>query len=353
LDGAWDGIKYLFTPDWDRLAHSECWIDGGTQIFYSYGVGIGALLALGSYNKFNHNCVRDTFVVCTINTFTSFYASMIIFAILGFMAHEKGVEIEDVVKSGPGLAFLVFPEVVLQLVPQSFWSILFFLMLLALGFDSQFCILESLIVGLVDNWPKYLRPNRLLFSAVMVLFMLVLGIPMITEGGVYVFQLMDFYAASGMSLLWCVFFQTGAISWCFGADKVYNCIEDMVGFRISKLWYWCWMVISPAFMLFIFIFYFVKYEPIKYAKTYHYPGWGEVLGFAISGSSMIWVPGYAIYYLLTTKGSLKERLRLGITPVIKPRTDMVIKSRRPAAADAAATEVEMSLVSNKDLTNHV
>lgn len=209
-------------------------------------------------------------MVCTINTFTSFYASMIIFAILGFMAHEKGVEIEDVVKSGPGLAFLVFPEViifsslecvrkesllllhlqvVLQLVPQSFWSILFFLMLLALGFDSQFCILESLIVGLVDNWPKYLRPNRLLFSAVMVLFMLVLGIPMITEGGVYVFQLMDFYAASGMSLLWCVFFQTGAISWCFGADKVYNCIEDMVGFRISKLWYWCWMVISPAFML--------------------------------------------------------------------------------------------------------
>jgi hypothetical protein len=110
---------------------------------------------------------------------------------------------------------------------------------------------------------------------------------------------------------------------------------------------------AASFLQFIFIFYFVKYEPIKYAKTYHYPGWGEVLGFAISGSSMIWVPGYAIYYLLTTKGSLKERLRLGITPVIKPRTDMVIKSRRPAAADAAATEVEMSLVSNKDLTNHV
>ena len=58
LEGAWDGVMYLFTPDWERLKMSECWIDGGTQIFYSYGVGIGALLALGSYNKFNQNCYR-------------------------------------------------------------------------------------------------------------------------------------------------------------------------------------------------------------------------------------------------------------------------------------------------------
>ena len=65
---------------------------------------------------------RDTFVVCTVNTFTSFYSSIVIFSILGFMAHEKGVEIQDVVKSGPGLAFLVFPEVVLQLSPSAFWD---------------------------------------------------------------------------------------------------------------------------------------------------------------------------------------------------------------------------------------
>ena len=61
-------------------------------------------------------------MVCTVNTFTSFYSSIVIFSILGFMAHEKGVEIKDVVKSGPGLAFLVFPEVVLQLTPSAFWD---------------------------------------------------------------------------------------------------------------------------------------------------------------------------------------------------------------------------------------
>lgn len=65
--------------------------------------------------------LRDTFVVCSINTFTSFYAAVIIFSILGFMAHEKGVEIADVVKSGPGLAFLVFPEVIPNPFTETQW----------------------------------------------------------------------------------------------------------------------------------------------------------------------------------------------------------------------------------------
>ena len=26
LEGAWDGIKFLFTPQWDRLSESQVWI---------------------------------------------------------------------------------------------------------------------------------------------------------------------------------------------------------------------------------------------------------------------------------------------------------------------------------------
>ena len=40
-------------------------------------------------------------------------------------------------------------------------------------------------------------------------------------------QLMDFYSASGMSLLWCVFFQTAAVMYCFGGNKFYDCIEQV------------------------------------------------------------------------------------------------------------------------------
>jgi len=358
LDGAFDGLKFLFTPDWERLKSSECWIDGGTQIFFSYGVGIGALLALGSYNKFHHNCYRDAMLICTVNTGTSFFSATVIFSILGFMAKEKGVEIADVVKSGPGLAFLVYPEVVNKLAPSLLWALLFFFMLFILGIDSQFCCAESLITGIVDNWPGLLRKRRMLFTTCIVIFMFFLGLPMITQGGMYIFRLMDFYAASGMSLLWCTFFQTIAISWIFGAKKMYNCIELMIGHRINWYWFLCWVLIAPIFMIFVFLFYFIKYTPIMYGKDYHYPKWGEMLGFMISLSSMIWVPGYFVYYLLTTPGTLMERLKLGITPVIQPRADAVLAMERLKLEQAqknADLDVELRLVdSDSDIvkSNH-
>ena len=43
---------------------------------------------------------RDSLIVALINCGTSVFAGMVIFAVLGYMAEEKGVNIEDVVAGG-------------------------------------------------------------------------------------------------------------------------------------------------------------------------------------------------------------------------------------------------------------
>jgi SNF family Na+-dependent transporter len=48
------------------------------------------------------------------NVCASIFSGLVVFAILGFMARQVGRSVEEVVQSGPGLAFIVYPEVQLQ-----------------------------------------------------------------------------------------------------------------------------------------------------------------------------------------------------------------------------------------------
>jgi len=71
----------------------------------------------------------------------------------------------------------------------------------------------------------------------------------LSQGGMYVFQLMDTYSASGISLLWVCFFQTVAVSWFFGADRFRECVKQMLGFRPSVFWHVCWVYLAPFVMM--------------------------------------------------------------------------------------------------------
>jgi len=89
LDGAVDGLAYMFTPDLTRLSDPNVWRDAATQIFFSLGLGFGGVIAYSSYNDVKNNCRRDAIFVSIVNCATSMFASVVIFCILGFKAHHR------------------------------------------------------------------------------------------------------------------------------------------------------------------------------------------------------------------------------------------------------------------------
>uniref|UniRef100_A0A4W5N4P1 Transporter n=1 Tax=Hucho hucho TaxID=62062 RepID=A0A4W5N4P1_9TELE len=272
LPGASEGIKFYLYPNLTRLQDPEVWIDAGTQIFFSYAICLGAMTSLGSYNKYKYNCYRDCLLLGGLNSGTSFVSGFAIFSVLGFMAQEQGVDIADVAESGPGLAFIAYPKAVSMMPMPTFWAILFFIMLLLLGLDSQFVEVEGQITSLVDLYPSVLRIGyrREIFIAVMCCISYLLGLTMVTKGGMYVFQLFDYYAASGVCLLWVAFFECIAVAWVYGADNFY---DPNTG---------------------CFIFSLVKYKPLTYNKVYEYPDWSIGLGWSLalrSDVSCSWPPG--------------------------------------------------------------
>ncbi|XP_052279081.1 sodium- and chloride-dependent taurine transporter-like isoform X4 [Dreissena polymorpha] len=321
LEGAMDGIKFYLIPDFSRLTDPQVWVDAGTQIFFSYSISLGTLTALGSYNRFNHNSFRDALLFAGVNTFTSLLAGLVIFSILGFMAVRQGVSVADVAESGPGLAFIAYPEAVSQMPVAPLWSALFFTMIILLGLDSQFVGVEGFITFMVDLYPDVFRKGhrREILIGIVCAISFLIGLSMVSQGGMYVFQLFDYYSSSRIVMI-VAFFECVVVSYVYGADRFQDNLEMMYGFRVFPVVKWMWKLLTPLFTMSIFALGAITYSEISYERkfvTYEYPKWAIMIGWTLGLCSVINIPIFVVYRLYQQKGSLRNRLRLASKPILK------------------------------------
>ena len=221
LPGAQNGILYFVKPDWEHLKSPDVWFGAASQLFYSTNLAWGGMITMASYNDFRHNCFRDAIVINIVSFCTSLYAGFAVFSIIGYMANEYGMDVKEVIKSGPGLAFIAYPRAIsLMPIPQ-LWSVLFFFMLFLLGVGSQMVQVETIMTGIVDQWPVLALSKRRRFTVVLAVCStgLLMGLAMTTQGGMYVLQLMDWYSAS-FSVLIIAMIECIVINWIYGRLRV-------------------------------------------------------------------------------------------------------------------------------------
>uniref|UniRef100_A0A8C0D7L6 Transporter n=1 Tax=Balaenoptera musculus TaxID=9771 RepID=A0A8C0D7L6_BALMU len=312
LPGAGAGIWYFITPKWEKLTDATVWKDAATQIFFSLSAAWGGLITLSSYNKFHNNCYRDTLIVTCTNSATSIFAGFVIFSVIGFMANERKVNIENVADQGPGIAFVVYPEALTRLPLSPFWAIIFFLMLLTLGLDTMFATIETIVTSISDEFPKYLRTHKPVFTLGCCICFFIMGFPMITQGGIYMFQLVDTYAAS-YALVIIAIFELVGISYVYGLQRFCEDIEMMIGFQPNVFWKVCWAFVTPTILTFILCFSFYQWEPMTYG-SYRYPNWSMVLGWLMLACSVIWIPIMFVIKMHLAPGRFIERLKLVCSP---------------------------------------
>jgi len=320
LKGSSEGLKYLFTPDLEVLSDPRVWLDAATQIFFSLSVGFGGVIAFASYNPRKQDCQRDVLIISFVNSFTSIFASIVIFSVLGYKAAvkfdtcvESNIQIMlDVYNlpesyiddsnyylyeekynnethstplekcdlnaylneqaEGTGLAFVVFTEAIINMPGSPVWSVLFFLMLLSLGLGTMFGTIEGVMAPLNDLGLKLRKEVTI---GIIAFISCCLGLIFTTGAGNYWLTIFNDYAGS-IPLLVVTFSELVVVTFAYGTRRFDEDLTWMIGgpktvmgwilhyyFRI------CWTFLSPIILLVVF----VAYIYVTASSSFDYTVW--------------------------------------------------------------------------------
>ncbi|ELT96748.1 hypothetical protein CAPTEDRAFT_185660 [Capitella teleta] len=116
----------------------------------------------------------------------------------------------------PGLVFVVYPEALTQMPLPPVWSVLFFFMLMTLGFSSEFSIMECFFSSVIDelDFVRKSAQRKVIFRAVFCFVFFLIGLSMITNSGFYVFNIVDAFVG-GFPLLFVGLLETIAIQFIY------------------------------------------------------------------------------------------------------------------------------------------
>ncbi|OWF40780.1 sodium- and chloride-dependent glycine transporter 2-like [Mizuhopecten yessoensis] len=312
LEGSLAGVMYFIKPDFSRLSNFQVWFEAALQVFFSLGPAWGGVITMASYNKFSNKCFNDAALIAFIDTFSNFFCGFVVFSILGFLAHESGMTIEEVAESGPGLVFQVYPEAISRLPLPNLWAVLFFVMLIAVGLDSQFAQLETVLGGLRDIYPGTLGNRKNLILLAVFCFFFLLSLVFATPAGMYIFVLVDWYATAYCFFL-IAFFECLVVGWFYGAERFSRDIQIMTGRSVHPVIRVSWCIVSPISMLIALLGTTLAFKsPVH--NGYEFPKYAQTLGVMIGLLSVIPLPILALHGLYSTSGSLSTRLKVLLKP---------------------------------------
>lgn len=232
LPGAADGLEYMFKPDWAALKEPSVWVAAYGQIFYSLSIGFAIMLAYSSYLPKETDVVNSAFITATANHGFEVFAGIGVFSIMGYMAMQQGVAVEEVAASGIGLAFMTFPTAISSLPAfNGLIGVCFFGALLTAGVTSMVSILQAVVSSFHD---KFDMDHKKAVTIVLVPTF-ILSILFITGAGLNILDIVDAFI-NNIGVATGGVIEVILICWFFNPEKLRQEANEFSNFSIGKWW---------------------------------------------------------------------------------------------------------------------
>ncbi|KAL1511080.1 hypothetical protein AB1Y20_005903 [Prymnesium parvum] len=344
LPGAGEGLAALITPDFSVLFKADIWAAAVGQILFGVSAGLGTLTSYGAYNDRSTPVVSSAAIVCFANAGFSLLAGVTVFAFLGHMSAVSGVPVLAIVKSGPALAFEVFPTALATLPLPQLWGCLFFLMLQFLGVSSAISMTAPLTMALQHHFARSTpvpgrrrlfaacadfltaTPTRIAIALHAVGF--AVGLLYVTRAGFYWLDLADHFVP--MFLTICVAIgECILVGWRYGSARLVAALPAVDRKWATFLW-WTWKWLNPVVLLLLLL----GQTASEFSAAYgDYPGWALLVGWVLSVGPMLLLPCLAMRRSLGFGAGSPDGLALMNAPGASPY--------KVAAAAFPSVEAEM------------
>ena len=242
LPGASEGLRFYLKPDFGKL-DAVVILKAVSQAFFSLSLGMGAIITYGSYLSPKQDLVSSALYVSFFDFFIAFLAGLAIFPAL-FSVPGLSPDV------GPGLIFVVLPNIFNAIPLGNFFGAAFFILLGIAALTSAISMLEVVVAFTIDEfgWTR----RRAAIGAGGVIFLL--GIPSALGNGAVVFfsGTLDFANQyfGGMALVVGALLVSLFVGWKWGIGNAVEELERGRGtFRLGTVWGFLIRFVCPLAIL--------------------------------------------------------------------------------------------------------
>jgi neurotransmitter:Na+ symporter, NSS family len=239
---AWDGLNFLWTPQFDSLTNPKVWLAAAGQIFFTLSVGMGTIQCYASYLKERDDIALNAVSAGFMNEFVEVVlGSLIVIPIAaGYLGLDWVLQ-----NAGFGMAFQTMPYLFQQWgdVLSIFAGVFWFGLLFFAGITSSLAMGTPWMGFMQDefNWSK--NKGAWSFGALALL----MGLPTVIFFKQGLFDQYDYWAGT-VSLVVFAFLETVLFSYIFGIKKGWTEINRGADIKIPGIYKYIILIVTPLLL---------------------------------------------------------------------------------------------------------
>lgn len=248
----WNGLAFIWNPDFSRLDDPKIWLAAAGQVFFTLSVGMGTLQAYASYLKRNDDIALSGLTTASLNEFAEVLigGSIAIPIAVAFFGLQ---EAQSIATGGAFNLGFVSMSVIFQKLPfGNILGFLWFLLLFFAGITSSVAMAQPLISFLKENF-KFSQRKATVMVGLLILVSVHFVVLFMGHGFL---DEMDYWAGT-FALVVIALIELILFGWILGMDKGWDEITRGSDINVPKIFKPIIKYVTPFYILVLLVWWTV------------------------------------------------------------------------------------------------